>query len=479
MNVLILMTDQQRADTISPDNACLTPNIDRLLSEGVRFTEARTANSICSPARASLMTGLYPSAHGMVDCTHNVPEYRAKFDETLPTWSKRLEDVGFVGGYFGKWHVERANQPQPFGFSTYIGKGSKQYKEYRHSLGYGEKQFVRRRAITQEGYAERYLYGVYDEPAEATEPYFLYTEAMNFIGEQAAKGVPWMAVVSVIEPHDPFYALKSYYDRYDPDRMALPASWQDDLQDKPGVLRRMRSVWRGLSETDLRQATACYYAMCTLIDDQVGRMLDYLQKSGLQDDTLIIYVSDHGEMLGSHGLFHKGIPAFEESYRIPMVISGPGVRQPGRSSAAHVNIVDLAPTLIELTGAEPISGVHGKSLVPLLQENAIDIGQQPWNETFAEFHGQRYFFTQRIYWHSHYKYVFNGFDLDELYDLEADPHELNNLAEQPAYLPLLEEMIRAMWRWVHKVGDKTLIDSDYPTLRFVAVGPDSGKQTHH
>ena len=167
----------------------------------------------------------------------------------------------------------------------------------------------------------------------------------------------------------------------------------------------------------------------------------------------------------------KGVPAFEEGYKIPFIVRWPGDGLEGAVCDEPVSVVDVAPTLLDMVGAEPIENCEGRSLLPLLK------GERPegWeSEAFAEFHGQRFFFTQRIVWGERYKYIFNGFDYDELYDLENDPHELRNLANDPAYREIRDELAARMWKRVHETGDHNMYNAHYGTLRFAPIGPNVG-----
>jgi arylsulfatase A-like enzyme len=472
-NVLLLIADQQRGDTLDPSGPCRTPHLDRLAATGVRFARAHTTNAVCSPSRASLFTGLYPSRHGMVDCTHSVPAYRADLRAGLPFWSQRLHDAGYAGAYFGKWHVERSNDLSRFGFDEYIAtSGGPELAAHRAQLGLPrERNLSLRRAVRQPGYRDLQFYGVTEDPPEALEPYFLYSKGIDFIRAQAAAQRPWFCVVSTHEPHDPYVTPRHTFERYRVDEIPLPISYADDLRDKPGIQRRLREVWRDLEPRHVREAIACYYAECTFVDEQVGRILQALDETGQRERTIVIYTADHGDLLGDYGLFFKGAPAYEPVYNIPLVVSAPGVAARGRTSEALVSLVDLAPTIAELTETPPIEGVDGHSLVPLLEHRVTDLEDSPWADGYAEFHGQRYFFTQRIVWHARHKYVFNGFDVDELYDLAADPHERTNLAGDPAHRPLLEEMAARMWRRARAVNDTHLVGSHYAMFRLAPVGP--------
>lgn len=475
-NVLLLITDQQRADTLEPGHPCQTPNLDRLAQRGVRFTHAYTPMSLCSPARASMMTGLYPSRHGMIDCTHAVEPYRASLKDDLPMWSQRLHEAGYRAAYYGKWHVERSNRLESFGFDDYILSHSPQYDSYRQDLALGaQRQLSLSHSLRHPAYRDHLLYGVIEEPVESTEAHFLYSRGIEFIRQQAATGRPWLCVLSTFEPHDPFVAPREFYDLYRPGDIPLPPSYDDELDDKPALQRRLRTVWRDLTRRQVQEATACYYATCSFIDAQVGRVIDALRETGQEENTLVVYTSDHGELLGAHGLYLKGAAAYEETYRVPLVVSGPGVERPDRVSDARVCLLDLAPTLTELTGSRQIEDVDGASIVPLLRADPPR-KDSPWDEGYAEFHGTRLNYTQRIVWHGRHKYVFNGFDFDELYDLQADPHERRNLAPDDRYASLLEEMVTRMWRQVRRLGDHNLLNAHYPMYRFLPVGPLAGQE---
>jgi len=468
-NILFLMTDQQQASTVEPASPCHTPHLDRLASQGVRFRRAYTVNGICSPTRASLFTGVYPSQHGMVDCTHTVPEYRAKLDTSLEFWSQRLERMGYSLGYFGKWHVERSNRLENFGFSEYDLGGSG-YAEHRQDLGLppSPESYSLRYAAHQDGYPDCLLYGVYDEPAEGTTASYFYSKGIDFMRRAAAKGKPWCTFISTSLPGDPHHVPEPYYAQYDPTEIPKPPNFEDDLADKPSIYRRQRAVWKDVRWEDHARTIACYYARCTMVDEQIGRALQALEETGQADNTIVIYTNDHGIMMGAHGLHCLGVFPFEEGYRIPMIARWPGEGAAGATRDDLVSIIDLAPTILEMTDGGDFSAAEGRSLVPLLRGEELD----DWpDDCFAEFHGQRFFWTQRIVWTERYKYVFNGFDFDELYDLENDPHELTNLACDPAHADILDEMVARMWTRIRAINDYNMLESNYGSLRFAPSGP--------
>lgn len=464
-NLLFLITDQQRADTIEPHTPCLTPNLDLLAASGTQFRRYYGPNPICSPTRVSLMTGLLPHSHGMVDVTHAVEPYRASLKPGLSFWPQQLQAAGYQTGYFGKWHIERTNRLENFGFETY------DVAKYHQKLGVidAETDLLIQGTVQHKGYRDFPLYGVRDAPVETTPEYQLYTDGINFLrAASRTPDRPWALFLSSEAPHDPYVVPKAYYERYNPADIPRPPNFEDDLADRPSIYRRIQGVWRDLVWSDFAQATACYYALCSLIDDQVGRLVAALRDLGQLENTIIVFTSDHGDYLGAHRLLLKGIPAFEEAYRIPLLITGPSIPA-GRQVDQITSLLDLAPTLVGLTTGQDFP-CQGRSLLPLLQAE-----QPAWSsEAFAECHGQRFNYTQRVLWRDQYKYVFNAFDKqDELYDLTADPYEMRNLVDEPTYRPILEKMASRMWEIIRETDDFNMHQAQYGMFRFAPVGPEA------
>lgn len=463
-NLLFLITDQQQAATVASGSPCLTPNLDALAACGTQFSRCYAPNPICSPSRASLMTGLLPHSHGMVDVTHAVPPYRAELQPALPMWPQMLQAAGYRTAYYGKWHVGRTNRLEPFGFDDYDVDG------YHLLQGLVERPgpMRPRGVVRQPGYRDFLLYGVVDEPVEATPEWTLYQDGVHFLRAVAQRpGQPWALFLSSEAPHDPYIAPRGYYERYNPVTLPPPASFDDGLAGRPAIYRRIQRVWQELGWAQAAEATACYYALCSLLDDLIGGLLTELTALGLAENTVVVFTSDHGDYLGAHRLFLKGIPAFEEAYRVPLLLAGPGIPA-GQQMDQVVSLLDLPPTLTELLLGRPFSG-QGRSLTPLLAGHAA-----AWpNEAYAEMQGQRFAYQQRIVWQENWKYVFNTFDEDELYDLATDPHELHNLAADPGQRAVLEAMARRLWRWVAETGDDNMLKAQYGMFRFAPVGPES------
>ena len=290
-NILFLMTDHTNAQALAPDSPCLTPNLDALAKEGVQFGRCYTTNAICSPARASLMTALYPSTHGMWDCTHTQrKEWVDVPSDRFTYFSNNLSNAGYNNGYFGKWHVEQSGKLEDFGWHEYDIRvsGLRHHGNVEHLL-----------TIEKEGYRDYHLAGINLNDEDIDHPAF--TKGIDFIKRAAGKDQPFCCFVSTIEPHDDYEPPKRFYDMYDVDAIPLSPSLRDDLSDKPEVIRRMQAVWGEITDDQWRKITAAYWAVITYIDWQVGKIIDVLKETGQYDNTIIVFTSDHGDMLGGHG----------------------------------------------------------------------------------------------------------------------------------------------------------------------------------
>lgn len=459
-NILFLMTDQMQGRVLEPDNPCITPNLDRLAARGVRFRRAYTPNAVCSPARASLMTGLLPHNHGVLYVEHTVDADQAELRTEFPHWAQGLDDAGYRTGYFGKWHVERTNELSRFGWQAQGGLGGRpDWDAARFSL--------ERYLDGPPGYRPNRFYGVCDLPASQRGMGKKTDAALGFLDTALAGDAPWCCFVSFTEPHDPFYCHEEAFAQYDVDAIPLQPNVYNDLQGQPNLYRRAAQIFDNFSEREHREAAACYYASITEIDEQFGRLLERVEAAGQLDDTIVVMTSDHGEHLGAHGLYCKNIGAFEEAYNIPLIVAGPGVSAGGESDA-RVGLQDVGQTLLALTGTAPLPDIDGRSFAPVLADPAAT---EDFQTGFAEYYGGRYIFTQRILWEGDWKFVHNGFDFDELYNLAADPYEMSNLAADPSYSEQLQALTRQMWQIVGESGDHSLHNSHYPILRLAAVGP--------
>lgn len=463
-NIIFLIQDQMQQQVIRESSGCIMPNLHKLMEDGINFQRAYTCNAVCSPSRASLLTGTLPHVHGMVDCTHTVPPYRANYDESLDTITAAIHDAGYQVSYYGKWHIERTHKLEKFGIDR--------YETEMHIPGF-DVTMEDRVTVETPGYAEKTLCGVFREGAEHTEEHYVYQRAMEDIEANAASGKPFCTFISTYAPHDPYCVPREVYDLYEGAELSLPESFEDPLEGRPAVYRRMQKVLHSaLSPQDYKKAKRCYYSYCTLVDLQIGRLIEYLKKKDLYDDTLIVCMSDHGDLMGAHGLMTKSVPAFEETYHIPLVMKLPGSRLAGKNVDFFINAYEIGPTVLDLAGCRPLRGDKtGISMRPFL------MGEKTGEHyAFAEFFGQRFSYTQRLYWKGKMKYVFNAFDNDELYDLEKDPYEMTNRSEDPAYADIKQKMCSEMWELVKGSGDDSLADAEYFPLRIAPVGPGKKSQ---
>lgn len=463
-NILILMCDQLTADAVY-NPACITPNFDRLRARGLTFERAYTSNAVCSPARAGIMTGLLPHNHGVLVVTHTADSDQALLRRDKPHFAMRLKEAGYTTGYFGKWHVENTEQPAAFGWDVDFSTYSSAYRKTAEALQ-RTPHFSLKKCNVNRGYnANSILYGAHDIPSERRPMGIAARGALDFLREHAQDSAPWCCMLSVPEPHDPFICNQDYLDRYDIASIRLPDNLHDDLAGRPNLYRRAQRIWEGMTEREHREARACYYASVTEIDAQFGRVLDFI---ACRDDVIVILTADHGENLGAHGLYCKNIMATEEVYNVPLVFAGKGIAQ-GASTPSRVGTHGLCNTILELAGARIIEHTDHASFARLLAEPARY--ESAYTRGYAEYHGGRFLLTQRVIWDGEWKYVFNGFDFDELYNLKDDPHELHNLAELPEYADRLKEMCAQLWANLKRTGDASVYNSQYPILRLMPFGP--------
>lgn len=462
-NILFLMVDQCRADVFDPSHPCATPHLDALAARGIRFDRAYTPNAVCSPARASLMTGLLPHNHGVLHVTHNVAVDQCVLRTDRPHWAAHLAAAGYHTGYFGKWHVEHTGDPRPFGWSESTPEP--------HHGEHGEPvdDRPRRRLDHPAGYAPVWLHGVQDRPLEQTLGGRICAEASRFLGARLRSDLPWCCFVSLPEPHDPFICTREYHARYAAlaDTLPLPPSADDNLHDKPGLYQRVRESLAS-DGAHYREAAACYFGLVSQVDALLGRLIHQVAEAGQSENTVVVFTTDHGELLGAHGLWCKNVGAFEEVYRIPLIMAGPGISRPGERCRARVGLHEVGLTLLDLAGAPPLPGTDGKSFHALLTDSGADATR---TGGYAEYHGGRLILTQRIVWDHDWKFVFNGFDRDELYHLGDDPHELVNLATRPEHAATCRRLMQRVWAEARRTGDHTLLATDYPPFRIAAVGP--------
>ncbi len=478
-NILIVMADHQRADTALPEHPAITPNLERFGRAGIVFTNAFCPSPHCCPARATFFTGLYPTGHGVWNNVCNAQALRRGLKPGVRLWSEDLATAGYALHFSGKWHVSAEESPADRGWIEHFvsaGKGVHHgwtWEQYRRLAGDGKQGDEETRGegeILRPGYGTYRLYGAaevettgalqHDETAVA--------KALELLPRLAAEEQPWCLFVGLIGPHDPYLVPQKYLDLYDPAEVPLPPSYGDEMADKPGIYRRMRETRFGqLSAAEVKEAIRHFWAYCTYLDDLFGRLLAALDATGQAENTLVLYTADHGDYCGEHGLFAKGIPCFQGAYRVPALMRWPaGIANPGRREDAFVSLADFGPTFLEAAGLPLNRHFSGTSLLPFLA------GQTPagWrDEIHTQCNGVELYYTQRSVMTRDFKYVFNGFDRDELYDLRADPAEMRNLANDAAYEPVKRAMCGRMWRFAYQEDDTAI--NPYITVGLAPYGP--------
>lgn len=312
-NVLVLMADQMQSEVLNPGHPCPTPNLDALVKRGVRLTGGYTPNAICSPARASLMTGLMPHNHGVLVVTHTVDDDQSCLRTDKPHWAQMLQSSGYQTGYFGKWHIERSNRLDQFGWSEQGVFGDENFNAAMQASEGESVHFCSSIELDgPEGYNKHTFIGVRDDAVPRCMHAATHL-ASNFLDQHLHGDQPWCCMVSVPEPHDPYVCHKRYRDRIDDAAVAVPESNDDAMMDKPGLYRKLRRVFdEHLPADAVHEARCCYYASIAEVDELWGGLLQKIETAGQLDNTIVVVCADHGDALGAHGLFCKNIGAFEE-----------------------------------------------------------------------------------------------------------------------------------------------------------------------
>jgi len=419
------------------------------------------------------MTGLLPHNHGVLEVEHGRDADQCVLRAEKPHFAQRLRDAGYATGYFGKWHVERSDDLVQFGWCESQVKSADAVKH----LGKGDDgglpvdpALSRWHEGPVEGYRKVLHYGVTDVPAEKRHAHATVDQALSFLQDRQNSCDPWLCCASFSEPNEALVVSRKTFERYNLADIDLPDNRDEDFADKPNLYRREKAIAAGVTDDEWRMARACYYGRISEVDDQLGRLLAFLEESGQTDNTMVVVTADHGRYVGARGFDAHNFGAFEDIYRVPMIIGGAGVANSSRADTEPLIMFhDLCPTLIEIAAAEPIEASDSRSFAAILRgENG-----EGFDEAYAEYHGTRFPLCQRVLWQGDWKFVFNGFDFDELYDLANDPDERINLAALPEFSERVRNMMAAVWRRAKASGDRAIVESHYFSMRFAAVGPDA------
>jgi arylsulfatase A-like enzyme len=258
---------------------------------------------------------------------------------------------------------------------------------------------------------------------------------------------------------------------YDIDEIELPENFYDNMLDKPNFYRRTKDRFAQLTVKEYKEAIRHFLAFCTYEDWLFGRLVNILKEEGQYDNTIIIYTSDHGDYCGEHGLFTKGLPCFRSAYHVPMIIRWPGVTtsMEERNIDKWICLADFAPSILEIAGIEYDKDKYsGKSFVPLIKGNKEAI--ENWEDVmYTQTNGNELYGIQRSIMTPKWKYVYNGFDYDELYNLEEDPHEMINVANKPEYRPIIRQLAAKLWKFAYERKDTCI--NPYIMVSLAEFGP--------
>ena len=478
MNVIFFITDQQRADHLgcAGNEVLKTPNIDKLASEGVRFSNAYVANPTCMPNRCSIMTGQYPNT-----C---IRTFGVNLPEDAPTFSGTLRDQGYVTKAIGKMHLNywagknktapRSAEYIPGWFNPethdqmvkefplpYYG-----FDEMDLVVGHGDvcnghyQDWVAERApevlkvIKEQGpKILDHMYRKSPIPEEFYPTSYLTDRAVDFLDNYAKgdKDNPFLLKVSYPDPHHPCTPPGKYAEMYKAEDMELPASFDDldTINNHPFIGTRTNQpgfenmLFHTSNEEEVRNFISHTYGMVTMIDDSVGEILTKLSELELEDDTMIVYTSDHGDMMGDHGMILKGWLPYQGILNVPLIIKVPGVAKAGSVSDSLVSAVDLAPTILNNCGidseAQP-RDMQGYDVTPILKDPGVELRDNCLIEVDEldsgkvdrwESEAMKSFPIGRLKYLITDRYsltVYDGYPgYGDLFDLQEDPHQLNNL----------------------------------------------------
>ena len=450
--ILLITSDQQRIDTLGVygSKTAKSPHLDRLASEGTVFERAYCNNSVCIPSRASIATGRYTHQHGVeymedvVDSTPGLPAREKTFMECL-------QEIGIKTAAFGKMHLYPL---PPRGFDERKltgGQGARWDAADGSPLGpgplgseYAEWLEKRRPGAYELIYEQRRSdeYKKYKSAVTSVLKFEEYVDTwtagntIEYFRKHKDSKTPVFAWCGFCNPHTPFDAPKPYDTMYDPAKIEIPATFKLDMSDRPAFyMERQKIASGGLSPELLKRMKAYYLGLCTMIDDLSGRIFDNLKELGIWDETLVIFTTDHGELMGDYGLFNKNC-FFEPVINVPLLIKPAGETPNCRKTAGLCELMDIAPTILDYAGIEKPAGMPAESLRPAVEGRSF--GKELILSEYMEGDRKRRGKCIRT---ERYKYIFwlPGKE-EELYDLNKDPEERKNLSRSGEYSGIVSEM---------------------------------------
>lgn len=440
-NFLIIMSDEHDPMISTPYGHPFvrTPNMQRLADAGVVFDKAYCNSPLCVPSRASFMTGKHLYRVGAWD--NSVP-----LATEQPTWAHRLNAAGYETCLSGKMHF--IGPDQMHGFKRRImpdihgmGRISNHLPDWSTGLPPASRN-MRMRLMEEPG-AGDYEHMQYDE--EVTR------RCLNYLAEPERHEQPWALCAAIFTPHFPFIVRPEYYHYY-LKYVELPEIPSGHLESQHQQIKNLRRYFdfNDIPADQIKKARAAYYGLVEFADEQIGALLDALQGNGLADDTIVIYITDHGEMLGQHGLWFK-CTFYEPSSRVPLIIRWPGKLQAGTRYQQVTSLLDVVSTMLDIADADS-EFTDGNSLLPLLQGNSTN-GE---GLAIAEYEGHGVTTACRMVRRGPYKLNYYYGERSELYDLDNDPNEFEDRIDDPDYATIVQELIEIV---LHDWDGQAICDS--------------------
>ncbi|MFC2081524.1 sulfatase-like hydrolase/transferase [Bacteroidota bacterium] len=476
-NLLFIMTDQQRYDALSiaGNEVLKTPNLDRLAKQGAWFKNAYTQCAVCAPARATILTGHTIENNGIR--TNSI--WKDEQDVmTMPTFDEILYENGYTCEYFGKWHCPE--EPTKI-YSKFITLSD--YRSYvddhvpylepkegqllstaskraytpnpidKH-YGMSYKDVLEKRK--KERFAQTELHGVSNIPPEHTSTAFVCKNTIEAIKRNSNR--PFSITASINFPHAPMIPIREYADMYEPGDMPIPVNISEDMSNSPYIESNGRLKSTEYADTEkIGYMIANYYALVTEIDHWVGQILEILDELGLTENTIVIFTSDHGEMLGSHGMREKNV-FYEESAHVPLMIRYPEAIKRETVLDDYVTNLDLFSTILDYTGLGENVRSDGRSLRDLIEGQESD--RPEYIVTEWNFRGDIISNYMVIHegWKLMIPYSESSRVINAMYDLNSDPNEMNNLLgsnpESDRYIEKAEELRKYLLEWLESTNSK-------------------------
>ncbi len=490
-NLLFIYTDQQRPDLLAAygNDLIQMPNLNKLAEESVLFEQTYVTQPVCQASRATILTGLYPHTTGVG--TGHIYETLKEETPCLP----EMVESDHVCAHYGKWHLGDDVFAQ-HGFDDWVSIEDMQHRpvytkdrdRFKHCTYH---DFLAEKGYKPDQVADDGFRGFSSKfcarlPEALGKPAYLAREASRFIRDNKTR--PFILYVSLFEPHQPYFGPRD--DQYDPAEITMPANFANPpTEDQSLKARVLYHLYRergfgergygndGLNtEADWRSLIARYWGLCSLVDTHVGTILDTLAECSLTDNTIVVFTSDHGDLMGSHQLRGKGL-MFEESVRVPLLIRVPG--EADKRVKGPVGHIDLVPTILDLMDQQIPDHLQGKSLLPLMQQSETPSAD---SDVFIEWQGpqppegfvpecMQGIVTEEdieasvldpvrtIVTSDGWKFVCSPLGEHELYYLEEDPIETRNLVRDPRYRPLLQDLTERLRKWQQDTDDTVDLSS--------------------